>query len=525
MKTVFSTFLFLTLFSVTAKAQDSESDASSESIDYSDTASLLDIQTFKAPRPLGHYIGRNEDDGTTLFVGRSLPIMMLLYKKGIWFYSKRSGRDPIRLMNLKSIEKYRGKRPRLKNFVFIGYETFAVAEYRRKGYRYVMLQKLNLTTGRLVDKPKVMIKQKVRGLKYHNEFEYNFLPTPNGTKVGIIFEQTRKTSREKGDKKYILIDEDLNKLGRRSLKRKTKSAANRKEKISNKKANGYHILNDGTLYTDVSENFRTEKELSLDGISLLIYPLDTNYVVNVKLEDEVNEDEESQVGGLSWWHTDTTYSTLGVKYTVVQNDKDEKTLKQELVLNNNLDLDTKENNWIKLEYPLGGIEESIDINSYVIDNERIAVINHFKTEIVLIVNSDGTTTRRTRYKLTNTNVLAFEDDGTIKWTRPIQLEYPEYTYNLNYNPFVIFRKNDQLYFVRHERTYYGIMIIPKESFYETYRLKLKTGEVKYEKKDVPFRVAAINNTSDKLNEHTVSAHRRRLFQIFHSKKVYEFSVR
>lgn len=517
MKILVSTFLFILTFTLSANAQNGGA------TDLSDTATLLDLQQFKAERTIGFYLTRNEGNGTTLFTGRIHPLMLVFWKRGVWFYAKRAGVDPVQLMNLKSIEKYKGKRPRLRNFVFIGSEVFAVAEYRRKGSKYVMLQELNINTGRLVDKPKVIIRQKVRGLKYANKFEYDFYPTPDGTKVGLIYEQTRKTTQDKGDKKYILIDEELEKVGRRTLKRNTKSAFNKKEKVSNKNTTGYNILNDGTLYTDVSENFREAKELTLDGPSLLIYPIDTNYVVNVKLDDEVSDNKESQVGSLSWWHSDTSYSALGIKYTVEETNKKKKTLSQSLVITNSLNLDKKETVWQNLDYPVSGIDEAINLNTYVIDGQRVAIINHYSTEKVVTVDANGNTSTSTRYRLKNTNVLGLEDDGDIAWQHPIALEYPQTTYNHHKNPYVLFRKGDQLYFVNHERDYWSI--IPIRSFYEIYRIKLKTGEVKYEKKKVPFRIPTITNENNGLNEHSISAHRRRFMQLFHGKKVYEFSVR
>lgn len=516
MKIQFSLVIILILVGFTTKAQDKST------TDLSDTASLLDIQQFKAERPLGYFLSRNEGNGTTIFSGRHLPIMLLIYKRGVWFHVKRAGSDPIKLMNLKSMEKYKGKRPQLKNFVYIGPELFAVAEYRRKGSRYLMLQKLNINTGSIVDKPKVIVRQKVRGLKYLNKFDYSFIPTPDGTKVALIHEQTRKTTNQKGDKKYILLDEDLQKVGKRTLKQKTKSASNKKEKISNKNSNGYSILNDGTLYTDVSEDFRNEKELSLDGPSLLIYPIDTNYVVNVKLNDEINYEEESQIGSLSWWHKDTSYSALGVKYTIV--DKKKKTYSQKLLLTNNLSLTTDETTWTELDYPIGGADDALNIDTYVITGERIAIVYHYTTETEVIVHSSGRKSYRTAYRLNKTNVIGLSDSGDIAWINPISLEFGQTSYSANYNPYVIFRKNDQLYFVNYERKYLW-SVIPIRSFYEIYRIKLKTGEMKYEKKQVRYRIPAMKDSGDVLNEHSVSAHRTRFWQLFHSKKVYEFSVR
>lgn len=74
---------------------------------------------------------------------------------------------------------------------------------------------------------------------------------------------------------------------------------NEMKSISNKNISGYKILDDGTLNTDVSENFRRGKKLSLNDPSLLVSPIDTNYVVNVKLEDDSKINEESTIGSLT----------------------------------------------------------------------------------------------------------------------------------------------------------------------------------------------------------------------------------
>ncbi len=499
-------------------AQDS---SSVDSVDLSDTATLLDYELFKAERPLGYYMGRNERNGTTLFSGRKLHIMLLLYKRGVWFYAKRAGVDPVRLMNLKSMEKYRGKRPKLKEFVYIGSELFAVAEFRRKGSRYLLLQGLNINTGRLVGKPKVLVRQKVRGLKYHNKFDYDFYPTPSGSKIGLVYERTSKKTRRKGDKKYILIDEDMNKVGKRTLKQYTRSAFNRKEKVSNKKIIKYNILNDGTLYSDVSKEIKKGDKLSLNDPSLLVYPIDTSYVVNVRLKMEQNDTAESQLGNIHWWHSDTTYSALGIKYSV-SNTK-EKTLTQELVLTNSLSLNDKETSWTTLDYPIDGNLEAIDINTYEVDGYRVAIINHYAHEVIKTVDKNGYMKTSTRYRLTKTNVLGLEDNGHVAWSHPIDLGYNYYTYNIHSNPYVLFHQNHQFYFVRHVREY--LSVIPIRTFYKIHRLNTANGAVRYEKKQMPNRTPKMTNEGNGLNYGTVSAHRTRILQLFHSKKVYEFSVR